>query len=102
MNSLSCEEIRQLLPENGILLDVRNTNEHDDLRFPGAINIPLSILSVVALERLQKNQPLLVHCHVGGRAEAAVKILRDLGFSDVSNIGGVQHYGHCDHLVKKM
>jgi len=101
MKPLSCDDIRQLLPENGTLLDIRDEKEHDEIRFPGAINIPLDKLEAVASERLEMHKPLLVHCLVGGRAAIAVDILQKLGFSDVTNIGGVEHYKHCDHLSTK-
>lgn len=100
MSSTRCDDIRQSITENTILLDVRNANEHDVNRFPDAINIPLGELVAVAHEQLPKYEPILVYCHVGGRAEAAVKILRELGFTDVSSIGGVEHYKHCDDLIQ--
>lgn len=99
MKPLTCDDIRQLLPEHGTLLDVRSEDEHDDIRFPGAVNIPLNELEAVACERLEKDMPILVHCLIGGRAAAAVEILQKMGFSKVSNIGGVEHYKDCNQLT---
>lgn len=95
MTNLTCDDIRQTLQDGAILLDVRNTNEFDRGALPNAQNIPLAILPVLAHERLDKNSQVLVYCQAGARAVMAEKILTGLGFSNVTNIGGMMHYQHC-------
>ncbi len=95
MTNLTCDDIRQTLQDGAILLDVRNTNEFDRGALPNAQNIPLAILPVLAHERLDKSSQVLVYCQAGARAVMAEKILAGLGFSNVTNIGGMMHYQHC-------
>lgn len=95
MTNLTCDDIRQTLQDGAILLDVRNTNEFNRGALPNAQNIPLAILPVLAHERLDKSSPVLVYCQAGARAVMAEKILAALGFSNVTNIGGMMHYQHC-------
>ena len=77
------------------LLDVRNTAEFNRGALPDAKNIPLAILPILAHERMDKDNPVLVYCQAGGRAIMAEKILANLGFTNVTNIGGMHHYQHC-------
>jgi len=95
MTNLTCDDIRQTLATGATLLDVRTTNELNNGSLPNAKNIPLSILPVLATDRFSKDDELLVYCQAGGRAIMAEKILAGMGFTNVVNIGGIQHYQHC-------
>jgi len=95
MTNLNCDDIRETLKQGAVLLDVRNTHEFDRGALPNAKNIPLAILPVVAHEHLDKNDPVLIYCHAGGRAMMAERILASLGFTNVTNIGGIHQYQHC-------
>jgi len=95
MTKLNCDDIRQNLLSGATLLDVRSVDEYSRGALPSAKNIPLAILPLLAGERLEKHAPILIYCHGGGRAIMAEKILAGLGFSNVTNIGGIQHYQHC-------
>jgi rhodanese-related sulfurtransferase len=50
---------------------------------------------VLAHERFIKNNPVLVYCHGGGIAVMAEKIQASLAFTNVTIIGGIQHYQLC-------
>ena len=96
MTTFNCEHIRQTMQSGAILLDVRSVDEFSRGALPNAQNIPLALLPVVAGERLGNNKPVLVYCQVGSRAHMAEKILTRLGFTDVTNIGGIQQYQNCN------
>ncbi len=95
MTILSCDDIKRNLEQGAVLLDVRNTDEFDRQRLPAAKNIPLSVLPVLAEQHLDKDDTVLVYCHSGGRAMMAEKILAGMGYRNVVNIGGIQHYPRC-------
>ncbi len=95
MSNLTCEDIRKTMQTGATLLDVRSTTEFDRGCLPNAKNIPLAILSVLAHEHLEKHDPVLIYCQSGGRAVMAERILAGLGFTDITNIGGIAHYQNC-------
>ena len=95
MNALNCDGIRQTMLSGATLLDVRTANEFNGSALPGAKNIPLALLPLLANERLDKDETVLIYCREGGRALMAEKILQALGFTDVTNIGSIQQYQHC-------
>ncbi len=95
MTNLTCDDIRTTMQTGATLLDVRTSDEFHRGALPDAKNIPLTILPVLAHERLDKDDHVLVYCRVGARAVMAEKILAGLGFTNVTNIGGIQHYQGC-------
>jgi rhodanese-related sulfurtransferase len=95
MTNLTCDDIRRTLAAGATLLDVRSTEEFNNGALPNARNIPLHILPLLAHEHLDKDETVFIYCRAGGRAMMAEKILAGLGFSNVTNIGGIHQYLHC-------
>lgn len=96
MKLKNCDDIQKILRSGATLLDVRTANEYQNEALPTAKNIPLAILPVLAHERLNKDQHILVYCQSGARAIMAEKILAQLGFPRITNLGGMHQYRHCD------
>lgn len=73
--------------ENGSqLLDVRNTEELANGRFPDAVNIPLNQLRE-RLSELESTKNYIVSCHSGLRSYVAERLLKQKGFK-VRNLDG--------------
>ncbi len=82
------EAARFLAANNRVLLiDVRETEEHEAGAIEGAINIPRGILEMnIMVKTEDPDRPIFVHCAIGGRAILAAKSLQDMGYADVSAI----------------
>ena len=74
-------------PAESVILDVRTAEEFEAGNVEGALNIEIDQLRE-RLGRLDRERPILVHCAAGYRAHLAVRILRQHGFTDVTNILG--------------
>ncbi|HYE12639.1 MAG TPA: rhodanese-like domain-containing protein [Patescibacteria group bacterium] len=73
-----------------ILLDVRTPEEYADVHIPGSILIPLDTLQNAAEKKLtDKDATIYVYCRSGNRSASASKILADLGYKNIYNIGGI-------------
>jgi rhodanese-related sulfurtransferase len=71
------------------LIDVRESDEYEIARIAGAELLPLSQWPDIAAEKLvDPKQPLLIHCHHGGRSGNATEFLLRNGYSDVTNLAG--------------
>lgn len=75
-----------------ILLDVRTPQEYREGHIPGSQNIPLQTIDKVATVAENKDTPLYVYCHSGGRSRQAVQRLVQMGYRNVTNIGGIAAY----------
>ncbi len=78
--------------ENAILIDVREPDEFEKGRIPGARNVPAQKLRDFALEVTDRDTPIYVYCQSGVRSARAVRVLRGVGFTAVTDLGGIVHY----------
>ena len=70
-----------------LLVDVREPDEFETVRIPGAVLMPLSSFGET-FEALPRDRPLLLMCAAGRRSAAAAEHLARNGFSDVTNLDG--------------
>jgi sulfur-carrier protein adenylyltransferase/sulfurtransferase len=73
------------------LLDVREQNEWNLFRIPGAIHLPLARVSSAASEALAQfpDGEIVVYCGRGARSTQAVEMLRAQGYRATSLAGGI-------------
>jgi rhodanese-related sulfurtransferase len=74
-------------PARPVLLDVREPNEFDEVRAPGALLLPTSSFTE-RLGELPDDRPLLVICRTGVRSAAVTGYLARTGRDDVANVAG--------------
>ena len=88
---VSVGELKQLLASEKPprLIDVREPEEWEACRISGAELIPLSQWPQLATEKLaDKDEPLLMQCHHGGRSARATGYLLGQGYTNVRNVAG--------------
>ena len=78
--------------DGAVLLDVRTAEEYRDGHIDGSVNIPLDRISSVKNIIKDKSTPLYAHCLSGGRSGQAVSYLKQIGYTNVKNIGGISSY----------
>ena len=69
--------------------DVRTPGEYRDGHYPGAVNIPLNELVQRLNEFKEMKKPIVAYCRSGARSGMAVSLLKQNGFSEVYNGGGL-------------
>ena len=75
-----------------VLLDVRTPAEYRSGHIPGSKNIPLQAIDKVASVAENKDTALYVYCQSGARSRQAVGLLKQMGYTNVNNIGGIAAY----------
>jgi rhodanese-related sulfurtransferase len=70
------------------LLDVRTPEEYADGHIAGAVNIPLAELGN-QLSQVPTDIPVVVYCRTGNRSAQAVTLLREAGYTNVLDMGGI-------------
>jgi len=71
------------------IIDVRTVGEFADGAYPKALNIPLSELPGKLEELGPKDRPIVLYCASGARSAQAARLLKQAGFADVVNAGGL-------------
>jgi len=71
------------------VVDVRTPAEFKDGSYPGAINIPVSVLPVRMNELELRDKPIVLFCASGARSGQGARLLKQAGFTDVTNAGGL-------------
>lgn len=74
------------------LIDVREPNEFADGHIPQSKNVPLSKLAIIEVVVPDKATPLFIYCASGARSGRALGELKQLGYANVTNIGGIATY----------
>lgn len=77
---------------HALLLDVRTPQEYREGHIPGSENIPLHAIERVEEVAEGKDIPLFVYCRSGTRSRQASGMLQHMGYSNVTNIGGIAAY----------
>ena len=94
------EQARKMIAEGAVLLDIRDSAELADTgRAAGSLHIPRGSLefkvdpaSPSYEPRLQPDTPIVLHCAAGGRAALAGKLLMEMGYTKVYNLGGFKDW----------
>ncbi len=89
MDTITTTELRQLLASGyeGLLIDVREPEEHAVCHIPQARLIPLATLPH-HVDSLPRDREILIHCKAGMRSARAVEFLMARGFTSVRNVLG--------------
>jgi rhodanese-related sulfurtransferase len=91
------QEAKELFGGTEVLfLDVREPNEvAESGKVSGALSVPRGLIefradpsSAMHDAKLNRAKTVIVYCGSGGRAALAGKTLKEMGFSDVRNMGG--------------
>ena len=104
MEEVTLEELRALLDEDVLVLDVRTGHEFEGLagahcdprqgHIPGAVNLPLdrilecrSLEDVRALVGASVGTEVVAYCHSGSRSRFAVQVLGEAGYRARNYVG---------------
>ena len=76
-----------------LLLDVREEEDYHAGHIPGSTFVSLQAIPTPVLQTVSdKTTPLFVYCYRGNRSRYAVSILKEAGYTNVTNIGGIEFY----------
>lgn len=99
----------ELLAAGAVAVDLREPAEiAASGKVPGALAIPRGLLEFKADFELPSrdpafaaDRPVVVYCASGGRAALAGKLLQDLGYASVHNLGGFKSWADAGLPVER-
>ena len=89
---VSMNDIEKIMNENEnyIILDARTIEEYNDGHILGAICSPNETIDENVVSKLpDKEQLILIYCRSGNRSKQATKKLKDLGYLNLIEFGGI-------------
>jgi rhodanese-related sulfurtransferase len=92
INYVSMDDIVQIMNENSdyIILDVRTVEEYNEGHIQNAICIPNEIIGEDTVNKLpNKEQLILIYCRSGNRSKQAAQKLKNLGYTNLIEFGGI-------------
>ncbi len=97
MNTLKTLDINVGVQEynstsGAVLVDVRTADEYNEAHIPGGVNVPLQVFTNISEAVPDKATPLYVYCRSGARSKRASAAFLKLGYSNVTDIGGIMNY----------
>lgn len=85
------------------LIDVREPEEWETARIPGAFHIPKDVITVhIHTKVSDKTQPIYLHCRGGVRSLYAAQCLLDAGYEEVYSVdGGIIEWAMFGYPISK-
>lgn len=91
---------QQKIAQGALLLDIRDSTELEKTgRAEGSHHIPRGMLEFRADPaspyhdpQMRPDRVVVLHCASGGRAALAGKLLKDMGYAEVYNLGGFRDW----------
>ena len=102
-------QAQEMAAQGAVIVDLRDSAELAATgKAAGAVHIPRGSLefkadlsSPTAEKSLAFDKPVILHCASGGRAALAGKLLKDMGYEKVYNLGGFKDWIEAGGKVEK-
>ena len=108
VKEIEVDEARVIIEEKKgsaefVILYVRTAEEYSEGHIDGSTNIDVKSESFKEeVGKLDKSKTYLVHCRTGRRSDVAVKIMEDMGFTDIYEMpGGILGWQDAGYPVTK-
>jgi rhodanese-related sulfurtransferase len=89
ISEVSTREAKELHARgDAVFVDVREPNEYNLGRVPGALPLPRGTIENRAESSLPRDKPLILYCGGGSRSALATDTLQQMGWQDVRSMTG--------------
>lgn len=90
VNRITCNEVNDLVSEGAIVIDVRTPGEYETDHIENAINIDSNEIKYVIKGKIKDYETkIIVYCQTGNRSSESAKILVNLGYKNVYDMGSI-------------
>jgi len=106
---ISPEQAQELIAKGALVVDVRDTPEVEQTgTVAGAVHVPRGMIEFRADpdtpyydQRFVKDKPVILYCAAGGRAALAGKVLKEMGYDEVYNLGAFKDWAEAGGAIDK-
>lgn len=97
---IDVHEAKRRVSEGSAFVDVREPEEHANVRIPGTALLPLSEVEARWRE-LPADREVVVHCRSGARSARVTAFLRERGIDAVNVAGGILDWQEAGYPVER-
>ncbi|WP_322515680.1 rhodanese-like domain-containing protein [Rhodopseudomonas palustris] len=106
---VTADQAREMMGKGAVVIDVRDAPEVENSgKVEGSLHISRGMLEFRADpdtafhdKRLAKDRPVIVYCASGGRSALAGKVLKDMGYAEVYNLGAFKDWTDAGGAIEK-
>lgn len=92
VQSVTCSEMKELVKDGAVLVDVRTLAEFKSGHLDEAVNLPVeTIADTIGNEISDKDTKIVLYCRSGNRSATAGQTLIDMGYKNVYDMGGMSN-----------
>lgn len=92
VQSVTCLEMKELVKDGAVLVDVRTLAEYKSGHLDEAVNLPVeTIADTIGNEISDKDTKIVLYCRSGNRSATAGQTLIDMGYKNVYDMGGMSN-----------
>ena len=92
VQSVTCSEMKELVKDGAVLVDVRTLAEYKSGHLDEAVNLPVeTIADTIGNEISDKDTKIVLYCRSGNRSATAGQTLIDMGYKNVYDMGGMSN-----------
>jgi len=85
MKNINAQQAKREFDNGTEFIDVREQDEFNEIRIPGAKLIPMSEMNA-RWQEIPKDKDVVVYCHVGSRSASLVFQLNSMGYTNLLNL----------------
>lgn len=88
------EAKEKIINEGAILVDVRTEDEYNTKHIDGAVLLTLDEINADSIKDVvdSKDDVIIVYCRSGNRSNQALKLLEELGYTEVYDLGAMSNW----------
>jgi phage shock protein E len=92
VQSVTCSEMKELVKDGAVLVDVRTLAEYKSGHLDEAVNLPVeTIADTIGNEISDKDTKIVLYCRSGNRSATAKDVLTNLGYKNVYDLGAMSN-----------
>lgn len=89
-SSYNAQDVKEAFAADYVI-DVRTPSEYENFHLKGAILMPVDTISTeITRAQIDRNANIVLYCKGAIRASKAKKVLDQMGYKNVRNIGGLE------------
>ena len=91
VKKITCDEMKKIVAENGILIDVRTESEFNEEHLDNSLNVDVNNMENIESIVPNKDTKIIVYCKSVNRSKLAANILIKKEYKNIYDLGSINN-----------